>query len=106
LLVPLDTPVLGSGLLARLVVDTTGVSGEVGRDLVFPLRLERAYWACTILYDDRGRVIGGSETLTDGFVRIAALPPPPSNPEPSSVVLAILGGIAFLAKLVRRGRRR
>jgi hypothetical protein len=106
LLAPLETSMTGSGLLARLVVDTTGVYGEVDRDLMFPLRLYRTGWANTDLINNQGSsLFYGGNGLTDGFVRIAALPNPPSNPEPSSVVLALLGGFAFLAMGIKRSCR-
>jgi hypothetical protein len=77
-----------SGMLARLTLDTTGITGEVGHDLLFPLSLgtvdEVGLPYATRSLNERGRPVfdfnedGIPERITNGFIRIAAVPEPPA----------------------------
>jgi hypothetical protein len=116
IITPPDQLVGGAGLLARLTIDTTGVIGRVGEDLLFPLRLTEE-WAETrvmvcdpddpFLFDDR------NNSITDGFIRIAALPDSGAAtaatavlPEPDARSLASFGGtILAIGVYVLRRRR-
>jgi hypothetical protein len=112
-----DGSVVGDGVLARLVIDTTGIFAMPDRDLLYPLTLANYEHAGgTEVIDEFGRFIlregspqwevslGTPYRVTPGHIRIAASPGLQTSavPEPSSAALAILAGIATICWRRRR----
>jgi hypothetical protein len=91
------TQVLANGILARLTISTVGVPGRIGQDLLFPLVLDNPL-ATTVLSDTQAN---NPLSIQNGFVRIAAL-----VPEPATLVLGSLGGLAGLVAVGRRWKGR
>jgi hypothetical protein len=109
---PISRWVHGEGVLARLTIDTTGVAGRVGEELLFPLTLiypnvTTAVWA----WGERPELFMGTDGITDGYIRIAALPENGADgdailPEPEARSLAGFGGaILAIGVYVLRRRR-
>jgi hypothetical protein len=109
---PINRWVTGEGLLARLTIDTTGVEGRVGEELLFPLTLTYPHVRTEVLvWRDDPELFRRTDGITDGYIRIAALPENGADgdailPEPDARSLASFGGtILAIGVYVLRRRR-